>query len=77
MTPCKFCGNVIYWKEINGKYRSYDEQAGQYLHKCIKNKNNVSSKPLNISDDLRIIYHILDSHSKQIEELGAKIDSRK
>lgn len=67
--PCNGCDEQIFIIQINGKNRSYDDQLGTCLHKCIKNKNRNLSKSPDIQDDLRIIFHILDSHSMQLEKI--------
>jgi len=75
---CDGCSKQIWIMEINGKCKPYDDAHGTSIHNCtndIKIKN--FSNKEDVSDNIRTIYHILDNHSKELEELRQKLDTRK
>lgn len=65
---CKCC-EIIYWFLTNEKNIPFEDTLGSTLHMCKRIPNSSGQRFLNIEDDIRILYHLVDSIINRTSEL--------
>ena len=68
---CSGCEKEIWLKQINNKWKAYDDEPGTIAHtpRGSNNQNLIFKRFQNIESDISTIYRILDSHSIQLEKV--------
>lgn len=75
LSTCQFCDQQIFWHNINGKMKPFEDQNGTVYHNCPKLKN----QPVKLEDDHVLLAHTIIRLSKlerTVSELKERLDDK-
>ena len=76
MSFCKYCSNQIYWSDVKGKPKPFDDSSGSQAHKCDnfkKIKTSQEQKILELEEKVLTSHNLIVKLFSKIEDLERRI----
>ena len=77
-STCKFCGNQIFWCNLNGKNLPFDDQYGTQKHQCEefkKETKSIQQQIFELREQQKIDHNLIVKLISKFEENTRKITS--
>ena len=73
MSRCRYCAMIIYWYTGNKINFPFEDPSYNTIHKCPKKPKVSADATAKNSDDIRILFRVIDSLIDRVSSLEQKL----